>query len=116
VRLIAVSETIRQALIDAGVDPHAVMRVFNGMDTGHFLDQLATVRRERVFVQVRARNHVPQRGPVVLLSARRAPWQGHFGLIDAVHRLHTNGDLGETVVLINGAGLLDTRTPSSSRN
>lgn len=111
VRLIAVSETIRQALIDAGVDPHAVVRVFNGMDTGHFLDQLATVRRERVFEQVRVRSRVSDQGPVVLLSARRVPWKGHIDLIDAVHYLHTNGDLGETVVVINGAGLLDTRTP-----
>ncbi|NKY96724.1 glycosyltransferase family 4 protein [Nocardiopsis alborubida] len=116
VRLIAVSETIRRALIAAGVAADAVRTVFNGMDTTSFLHQLDAVRHHDVFSQVRQRNTLDAQARVVLLSARRVPWKGHEDLIEAAHLLHTRGQLDNTVVAINGAGLVDTRTPHFERD
>jgi glycosyltransferase involved in cell wall biosynthesis len=112
VRLIAVSETIRQALLEAGVPAEAVRMVFNGMDTASFLHRLDQARQEGVFARVCRRDGVPPDRRVVLVSARRVPWKGHQDVIDAVHLLRSRGHLGEDVaVVFNGAGMVDTRTP-----
>lgn len=112
VRLIAVSESIRRAVVEAGVAPGAVSTVFNGMDTIDFGRQVDRARQAQVFTKVARRNHIAPGKRVVLVSARRVPWKGHQDVIDAVHLLRSREELDDdVVVVVNGAGMLDTRTP-----
>ncbi|WP_169317120.1 glycosyltransferase family 4 protein [Actinacidiphila oryziradicis] len=112
VQLIAVSESVRRALVDAGVPGRRVRTVLNGLDVGHFEDRLRQARADGVFARVRDRNRLPAKCRIVLVSARRVPWKGHEDVIRAAARLDERGLLEDTVVLFNGAGLLDTRYPN----
>ncbi|NYI96972.1 glycosyltransferase involved in cell wall biosynthesis [Streptomonospora nanhaiensis] len=113
--LIAVSDSIRRALVAAGVPGWAVRTVLNGLDTRRFEQRLDLARRGRVFDRVRARNGLPP-GRVVLVSARRVPWKGHADVIEAARLLNDRGQLDNAVVVFNGAGMVDTRTPHYSRD
>lgn len=108
VHLIAVSESVRQALLRAGVPAHAVRKVFNGMDVRAFDERLRRARAGAVWERVRVRNGVPA-GRVVLVSARRVRWKGHAEVIGAARILHRQGLMDGVSVVINGAGLLDSR-------
>jgi glycosyltransferase involved in cell wall biosynthesis len=109
--LIAVSESVRRDLVDAGVPGELVTTVVNGLDVGDFEDRLRQARTESVFARVRERNELPAEHRIVLVSARRVPWKGHEDVIQAAARLDQRGLLTNTVVVFNGAGLLDSRFP-----
>jgi glycosyltransferase involved in cell wall biosynthesis len=110
-RLIAVSQAVHDSMVKAGVPGHMLRKVLNGMDTGAFEDRLRQARDSEVFARVAARNWLPAGRRIVLLSARRVPWKGHEDVIRAAARLRERGLLDDAVVVFNGAGLTDTRTP-----
>jgi len=58
-KLIAVSESVRQALIGCGVPGHAVRVVINGLDVSDFQERLRQARAGHVFERVRERNNLP---------------------------------------------------------
>ncbi|WP_239331828.1 glycosyltransferase family 4 protein [Frankia sp. CiP3] len=109
-KLIAVSGMIRQGLIDAGVPAGTVTTVLNGLDADEFGRRIDGARG--VFPRVAARNCVPLDGRVVLVSARRVPWKGHQDVIEAAGILRNQGRAGGIRVVINGAGMSDSRWPS----
>jgi len=108
--LIAVSDSVRKELISAGVPAGAVRTVLNGMDAASFEDRMRQARNTDVFAKIRERNQLPP-GRIVLVSARRVPWKGQQDVIHAAHSLHRRGRMQGAIVVINGAGLLDTRSP-----
>ncbi|MZE76810.1 glycosyltransferase family 4 protein [Streptomyces xinghaiensis] len=110
-QLIAVSESVRREAVDAGVPGDLVTTIVNGLDVGDFEDRLRQARSAKVFARVRERNQLPAGHRVVLVSARRVSWKGHEDVIRAAARLDQRGLLADTVVVFNGAGLLDTRSP-----
>ncbi|MEV0357666.1 glycosyltransferase family 4 protein [Nocardia sp. NPDC050697] len=108
--LIAVSESVRTALCEAGVPAERVRKVVNGMDIEPFSRRIQRMRSEDTFSVVRQRNRVPSDKKIVLMSARRVPWKGHVDLIHAVTQLVSAGDFDNSCVVINGAGLQDSRS------
>lgn len=110
-RLIAVSHAVQDTLLEAGVPGYMLRKVLNGMDTGAFEERLRQARDGEVWARVAARNRLPAGRRVVLLSARRVSWKGHEDVIRAAARLSERGLLDDAVVVFNGAGLTDTRTP-----
>lgn len=108
-RLIAVSQAVASGLVEAGIPAEKVSTVPNGMDTAAFDTRLARVRRAGVFERVAARNGVPSGTRIVLVSARRVRWKGAQDVIEAAALLAARGRMRDAVVVINGAGLLDSR-------
>ncbi|MET7952254.1 glycosyltransferase family 4 protein [Micromonospora sp. NPDC005324] len=111
VRVIAVSEAVRQRLIDVGIPAHRVITVVNGLDVRAFRVRVARARAGGVFDRVRLRNHLPAAERMVLMSARRVRWKGHHDLVDAMAILSGRGLCEGMYVAINGHGLVDTRDP-----
>lgn len=111
-RLIAVSDQVRQQMLTAGIPGELVRTVFNGLDVPAFEARLQQARDAHVFARVRERNGLPAGHRIVLVSARRVPWKGHEDVIRAAARLDERGLMDDTVVVFNGAGLLDTRRPT----
>ncbi|MBI0311616.1 glycosyltransferase family 4 protein [Streptomyces javensis] len=109
--LIAVSESVRQTLLSAGVPASRVRTVHNGLDLGNFEARLRHAREAEVFGRVRDRNWLYSGSRIVLVSARRVPWKGHEDVIRAAARLKERGVLEDTIVVMNGAGLVDSRCP-----
>jgi len=108
-RLIAVSDAVRAALLAHGLPETALRTVVNGLDVHAFEERLRAAVEGDVFAAVAARHQLPAQGRRVLTSARRVPWKGHADLIHAVARLRDAGRFTDTVLLINGAGLVDSR-------
>jgi glycosyltransferase involved in cell wall biosynthesis len=108
--LVAVSESVRTALGEAGIPTQRVRKIVNGMDIDGFRERVRIARAADVFSRVRQRNKVPPAAKLVLMSARRVPWKGHEDLILAAKILAADGFLNDSCVIINGAGLLDSRS------
>lgn len=114
--LIAVSESVRRELIDAGVPGHTVSKVLNGLDVAAFQTLLRQVDGGGVWERVRARNALPADCRIVLVSARRVRWKGHEDVIRAARHLADCGQLDGVCIVINGAGMFDTRAPDYERH
>jgi glycosyltransferase involved in cell wall biosynthesis len=110
-RLVAVSQAVARGLLAAGVPAETVNTVPNGMDTAGFGDRLRRVREAAVFERVRVRNGVPRAARIVLVSARRVRWKGAQDVVEAAALLVARGRMRDAVVVVNGAGLLDSRDP-----
>jgi glycosyltransferase involved in cell wall biosynthesis len=110
VTLIAVSDSVRRALVDHGVAPDVVRTVRNGLDVRGFQERLERARTAGTFDRVRERNGLPP-GRVVLVSARRVRWKGHRDVIAAAGLLEECGAASDVRFVFNGAGMLDTRWP-----
>jgi glycosyltransferase involved in cell wall biosynthesis len=63
------------------------------------------------FARVRDRNWAYSGHRMVLVSARRVRWKGHEDVHPSRRRLKERGALEDTVIVMNGAGLVDTRCP-----
>lgn len=96
IRIVAVSEQVREALADQGVKDVTVIP--NGIDVAEFESRLMSVRRDPgIFDALSRRNMLPSDSPLVLVAARRAPHKGHLDVIEACQRLATRGRLDMTV-------------------
>lgn len=108
-RLIAVSQAVARGLRQAGVPADRLTVVPNGMDTTAFRDLLDRVRKAAVFERVRERNGVPRAARIMLVSARRVRWKGAQDVVEAAALLAERGRIRDAVVVVNGAGMLDSR-------
>ncbi|MGH3692537.1 MAG: glycosyltransferase family 4 protein [Pseudonocardiaceae bacterium] len=111
ITLIAVSDAVRQYLIDdAGIAPERVRTVCNGIDVRGFRRRVEHARAEGVFERVRVRHGLPTEGRMLFTSARRVAWKGHLDVLHAAALLAAGGRR-DFFVVFNGAGLVDTRDP-----
>ncbi|MFE7797991.1 glycosyltransferase family 4 protein [Nocardia sp. NPDC057440] len=110
ISLIAVSESIRSALCESGIPAERVRKITNGMDVDKFHERIRHSRATNTFSDVRRRNNVPPDTRIILMSARRVPWKGHEDLIQAAALLMSYDGFDDGRIVINGAGLLDSRS------
>jgi len=113
VMLVAVSGHVRAGLLAAGVPARSLTTIRNGLDVAAFDRRLAAARG--VFARVAARNGLRPGRRVVLVSARRVPWKGQRDVIDAAGLLAERGRADTLTVVINGAGMTDSRWPGYER-
>lgn len=107
VHLVAVSHAVRNHLVDtAGIPAEAVTTIPNGIDDDAFRQAIHQARKHRAYARLAHREKLPTTGRMVLTSARRVRWKGHLDALDALTRLPEDVHL-----VINGAGLTDTRDP-----
>lgn len=81
-RVVAMSEHIRRRLVDAGLPPEKVERVYGSIDADEFRQQLC-----RTASEVRAELGVPEHGLLIVMVGHVREWKGQHVVLEALDRL-----------------------------
>lgn len=103
-KIIAISEFLRQQLLEMGMPEDRLFKVPNGFDIEGFDASVEQVKEANVFATVKERNNLPD-GDMVFMSARRVPHKRHFDLIDAAAELNEQGKLDGKYFAFTGADM-----------
>ncbi|MCS6775624.1 MAG: glycosyltransferase family 4 protein [Chloroherpetonaceae bacterium] len=79
--VLAISQFVRQSLIDGGVPPHKIYTALNATDTRDFDPE----RVPRGFL--RQRYHLSEDTPLIGIVARIMLWKGHMELVEALAKV-----------------------------
>lgn len=107
--IFAVSESVRQDLIDLGMGSGRIRTVHNAVDPDHFDPD----RQLRLAPSIREQFGIPAGAPLAGIAARMNPWKGQFELIGAASLLReTFPDLH---VMILGSNVPEMRAEFEQR-
>ncbi len=84
VRLVAISEFVRQQLEAIGMPMEHVFKIPNGLDIQDFDLRLQEATAQNLFAGIQQRNNLPASGKMILVVARRVEHKGHLDVIRAI--------------------------------
>lgn len=106
--IIAVSNAVKQHLVDQRMPAERITVVHNGVD-------LQSLSRPHEGTAVRGRWQIPEGVPVLATVGRLTPEKGHQDLLEALSRLATDRRWKEVRLLIVGKGPLLARLQEAAR-
>lgn len=108
-KFIAISNPVKEALIDLGFKSKDVTVVPNGVDLVQFKELLKRSNQSGAFTKLAQRNRLPLDKKMILVSARRVEHKGHFDVIEATKVLKDRNEFEDFFVAFTGRNMLNTQ-------